>query len=348
VSIKVLVVNDSAFMRRVLISILEKDLQIEVVGYARNGIDAINKIKQLNPDVVTLDIGMPETDRLQTLQRIMAVKPIPIVMLSAHTTAGATQTLKALKLGAIDFVAKPEGRTDLASIEEELLRKLKIAARAKLNGHLDYKKLEGTKTIPKLRPVKPVKVIGIASSTGGPSALQTVLTGLSADLSARVVIAQHMPKGFTRAFSMRLNEQCALFIKEAKEGDRVEPGTVLIAPAGYQMLFEHSGMDTVVHITERSPIKTLYKPSADVMFSSLADVYGGNCLGVILTGMGNDGTEGLKKMKLCSATVLAQDQGSCIVYGMPRAAVEAGVVDKVVPLLDMSQVIEDVVKASHK
>jgi len=338
--IKVIVVDDSAFMRRVIISLLEEDPEIEVIGYARDGVDALKKISRLKPDVVTLDIEMPRMDGLETLQRLMADQPIPVIMLSAHTTAGARQTMEALELGAVDFVAKPEGGQGLELLQEELSHKIKVAARAKIN-KLSTSFLK-SKQIKDEKPVivsQPLKILAIGSSTGGPPALQAVLAQLPHNFPIGVVVAQHMPRGFTRHFASRLNEVCALEVKEAAKGDIIKSGKVLIAPAGYQMQFRRKGGTVTVDISEDSPIKTLYRPSVDVMFGSLADIYEGNCLAVILTGMGNDGTAGLKKMKERKATVLAQDKDSCVVYGMPKSAVEAGVVDKVVPLLDIGKTV---------
>ncbi len=338
-SIKLIVVDDSAFMRRVIISMLEDDPGIEVIGYARNGRDALEKISRLKPDVVTMDIEMPEMDGLETLQKLMSEEPVPVVMLSAHTVAGARQTMAALELGAVDFVAKPEGKQGMELLAEELPRKIKIAARAEINR--PSAALKGRPDTDK-RPVKifyPPKILAIGSSTGGPPALQTILTRLPVDFPIGIVAAQHMPRGFTGPFAARLNELCALEVKEAAEGDRIEPGRVLIAPAGYQMQFKRRGRTVVVKITADSPGSNLYKPSVDVMFESLANVYGGNCLAVILTGMGNDGTRGLQEIKARKAAVLAQDKDSCVVYGMPKSAVEAGVVDKIVPLSEMGETI---------
>lgn len=412
--IRVMVVDDSAFMRRVIISLLEKDPQIEIVGYARNGEDALAKVNRLNPDVLTMDVEMPKMNGLETLRKLMCSHPLPVVMLSSLTQAGAELTLQALEMGAVDFVAKPEGRTNMQLLGDELPRKVKIAAGVKVNrlytastpsvsgstsvtARSKTKATDGTATsapdstagttgdsttystvcstkvsltgktvtsetystgsisstadstfvsttdAPILRLKHPVEVVAIGTSTGGPPALQTVLKALPADFPAGVVIVQHMPRGFTGPLADRLNDLCALEVKEAAEGDRVRPGRVLIAPAGYQMQFVRRRSRIHVHLNEDSPVKTLFKPSVDVMLLSLLEFYQGRCLGVIMTGMGNDGLRGLQKLKTLDGAVLAQDKDTCAVYGMPRAAVEAGVVDKTVPLPQIGKEIVDLV-----
>lgn len=346
--IKVLVVDDSAFMRRVIISMLENDSEIDVIGYARDGQDALNKISKLKPDVITLDVEMPKMDGIETLKNIMCSNPLPVVMLSAHTRDGAHQTLQALELGAVDFVAKPEGIANMQALAGELPHKLKVAAGAEVTRKCTpLAPILEKKTDEKVISVsRPIEVVAIGTSTGGPTALQTVLTSLPHNLPVGVVVVQHMPKGFTGPLANRLNELSALEVKEAEEGDMIAPGKVLIAPAGYQMQFARKGAGVTVTLSENSPIKTLFKPSVDVMLLSLAKVYGGTCLGVILTGMGNDGTKGLKELKKLGATVLAQDKDSCVVYGMPRSAVEAGVVDKTVTLSEMGNEIVKLIKRS--
>lgn len=343
-TIKVMVVDDSAFMRRMIISILEKDPELEIVGYARNGEDAFNKIDKLKPDVLTLDVEMPIMNGIDTLKKIMCEKPLPVVMLSSLTVQGASLTLQALDIGAVDFVAKPEKRADLALLEEELQHKVKVAAKVKVKQKC-VKESIPKKTEPieekQITVSKKIELVAIGTSTGGPPALQTVLTALPADLKVGVVVAQHMPKGFTAPLAKRLNSICHIEVKEAAEGDIIKPGRVLIAPAGYQIEFKRKGKEVTVHLLTEAPIKTRFKPSVDVMFLSIAKVYGGNCLGVIMTGMGSDGTLGLKELKKLGATVLAQDESSCVVYGMPKSAVEAGVVDKIV---DLSSIDKEILK----
>ncbi|NLG33447.1 MAG: chemotaxis response regulator protein-glutamate methylesterase [Syntrophomonadaceae bacterium] len=346
-AIKVLVIDDSAFMRRVIVSILEKDPEIQVIGYARNGVEGLAKIEKLKPDVVTLDIEMPEMDGLETLKRIMSTNPLPVVMLSAHTTEGAFLTIRALELGALDFVGKPEGKNGIEMLSEELPRKIKVATIAKINRYVESTRWP-SKTVPKeqlvSRPSSPIEVVGIAASTGGPTALQKVLVSVPPGIMAGFVVVQHMPRGFTGPFANRLNELCRLEVKEACQNDEVRPGRVLIAPAGYQVEFNRTGTIVTINITEDQGKKSLYKPSADIMFRSLAKAYGNRSLAVILTGMGNDGTEGLKEIKAARSLVLAQDKSSCIVFGMPKSAIEAGVVDRVVPLSDMASTIVNLVQ----
>jgi two-component system chemotaxis response regulator CheB len=350
-AVKVLVIDDSAFMRRVIVSILERDPEIQVVGYARNGVEGLAKIEKLKPDVVTLDIEMPEMDGLETLKRIMSTNPLPVVMLSAHTTEGAFLTMRALELGALDFVGKPEGKNGIEMLSEELPRKIKVATVARINRNVELSRTP-SRMIPReqsiSRPSSPIEAVGIAASTGGPTALQKVLVSIPSGIMAGIVVVQHMPRGFTGPFANRLNELCRLEVKEASQNDEVRPGRVLIAPAGYQMEFKRTGAVVTVNITEDQGKKSLYKPSADIMFRSLAKAYGNRSLAVILTGMGNDGTEGLKEIKAARSLVLAQDKSSCIVFGMPKSASEAGVVDRVVPLSDMASTIVDLVQRESR
>ncbi|SMB82875.1 two-component system, chemotaxis family, response regulator CheB [Desulfonispora thiosulfatigenes DSM 11270] len=355
--IKVMVVDDSAFMRRIIISTLEKSNEIEIVGYARNGEDALNKIKIYKPDVITLDVEMPIMNGIETLEKLICENPLPVIMISSLTTEGASLTLHALELGAVDFVAKPEKREEMALLEEELVHKVKIAARVKVNKKCT---VPGTIKKPELSPEKikqdkinqdkkidvknKIEVVAIGTSTGGPPALQKLLLSLPKNFPVGIVIVQHMPKGFTGPLATRLNKLCEIDIKEAEEGDKIAPGKVLIAPAGYQIDFKRTGKEVIVNLKTVAPIQTRFKPSVDVMLLSLKKVYGGNCLGVILTGMGSDGTIGLTELKKLGATVLAQDEASSVVYGMPKSAVEAGVVDKILPLSQIAGEMQKIVR----
>ncbi|MDN5346727.1 MAG: two-component system, chemotaxis family, protein-glutamate methylesterase/glutaminase [Clostridia bacterium] len=338
--VKVFVVDDSAFMRRLITEILKTDPDLQVVGYARNGEEALEKIPRLRPQVVTLDVEMPGMDGLATLQALMAHHPVPVVMLSALTTAEAEATIKALELGAVDFVPKPARREDMNELARILPEKVKAAALVPVARLCQGQPCSGS--IPasfiSTRPGR-VEIVGIGTSTGGPSALQRVLTGLPGNLPAGVVIVQHMPPGFTGPLARRLNELSALEVREAGEGDVVRPGLALIAPAGRQMLLERRAGRVEVRLADEGGVPTPFKPSVDVLFLSVAREYGAGSLGVILTGMGNDGVRGLKAIKGRGGQVLAQDEASSIVYGMPRAAVEAGVVDKIVPLSQMASEI---------
>ncbi|MGI6552551.1 MAG: protein-glutamate methylesterase/protein-glutamine glutaminase [Bacillota bacterium] len=344
--VKVLVVDDSAYMRRVITAMLEKDPAIQVVGFARDGKDALEKIQRFKPDVITLDVEMPGMDGLETLQEIMGSNPLPVVMVSGLTAKGAQTTLKALELGAVDFVAKPEKRQDLILLAEELPAKVRMAAGVpaakiriprSLSPAVLYP-LPAAGTLP-----KDFEAIVIGTSTGGPAALAEIFKSLPKDLKAAVLIVQHMPPGFTRSLAQRLNDIGKLPCKEAEEGDPVLPGRALLAPAGWQMELARQNREVRVRLSSQSPLPTPFKPSMDVLCLSAARIYGPKVLAVILTGMGNDGVRGLRAVKNAAGYVLAQDEDSCIVYGMPRAAAEAGVVDKVVPLAKMGEEISSLI-----
>ncbi|MHB1419671.1 MAG: protein-glutamate methylesterase/protein-glutamine glutaminase [Bacillota bacterium] len=331
--IKVLVVDDSALMRQLIIKIIESDPAFEVVGYARDGQDALAKIIKLQPGVVTLDIEMPVMDGLATLAAIMERKPVPVVMLSSHTTRGAENSLRALELGAVDVVVKPE-LSRLNVMGQELLTKLKVAAGVSAE-KIRTRRYPDTVPLMVNRPVlfkSKVAVVAIGTSTGGPSALQEVITRLPGDFPAGVIVVQHMPPGFTGPLARRLNELSQIRVREAQEGDSIEPGLVLVAPAGRQMILERRGREVKVLLPEKTPLRTLFKPSVDVMMLSAAAVYGPACVGVILTGMGNDGVRGLKAIKDQKGRTIAEAEESCVVFGMPRAAIEAGLIDRILPL----------------
>lgn len=348
--VKVLVVDDSAFMRLVITRMLEDHQHITVVGSAKNGIEALDMIDELRPNVVTLDVEMPEMDGLQTLGVIMQKHPLPVVMLSALTTAGADATIKALELGAVDFVAKPKDRRDLGTLAKELPDKVILAAQVSPG------KMRRGFAIPQRDPGMAyphrvsdednhIQVVCIGTSTGGPAALHHILSSLPGNLPAGVIIVQHMPKGFTGPLAMRLNQVSPLLVEEAKENDLVLPGKALVAPAGMQLTLEEKAGGIVTRLGLEAPVKTLFKPSVDVTFLSVAKVYGSRSLAVILTGMGRDGVIGLKAIKEKKGLILAQDEDTCVVYGMPRAAVEAGLVDKIVSLDAMSREIINLVRS---
>ena len=329
--IRVLVVDDSALMRQIITDILNKDPEIKVVGGARDGLDALEKISWLKPDVVTLDVEMPRLDGLATLERLMSTHPVPVVMLSALTTRGAEITIRALELGAIEFVAKPSAVQEgaIGSLARELTQKVKDAAR------VDLKLLERPALQTPLAPPRPAgfapEIVAIGLSSGGPSALSYLLTQLPHPFPLGIVIAQHMPPGFTRYLAERLDSICPLRVREARDGDLIEPGLVLIAPAGYQLQVQRGYREGRVIVREPDP-GDIYKPSADILFTSVAEAYGRQVLALILTGMGSDGSLGLAKVKERGGFVIAEAPETCLIYGMPRAAVEAGVVDEVLPL----------------
>jgi two-component system chemotaxis response regulator CheB len=351
--IKVLVVDDSALMRRVIWGLLEQDPDIQVVGSAVDGQDAIERVHQLKPDVLTLDVEMPRLDGLQTLGYLMSESPVPCVMLSAYTPRGAETTLKALDYGATDFVLKPSGviSLDLERVKEELLAKIKVAKT------IDLKRLPfrpsrpaegpaGTSgqapnagQAPKRAPVKDRGgVVAIGTSTGGPRALAALLPALPADLPGPVLVVQHMSAGFTQTLAARLDRDCAIHVKEAEQGELLEAGTVYLAPGDWHMEVKREPAGVRVKLDQRPPVLGV-RPCVDLLFNSVAEAYGPKALGVVLTGMGRDGAKGLKAMKAMKARTLAQDEASSVVYGMPRAAYASGAVDKVLGLADMAKAI---------
>lgn len=324
-------------MRRVIWGLLEEDPEIEVVGSAVDGLDAIDKIAQLKPDVVTLDVEMPRLDGLQTLGYLMSESPVPCVMLSAYTPRGAETTLKALDFGATDFVQKPSGAIslNLERVKEELLTKVKVAK------GIDLKRLpfQGVVKAPALSAIAPKKrsvvdrgsVVAIGTSTGGPRALHSVIPALPEDLPVPVLVVQHMSAGFTRSLAERLDRESRLRVKEAEADEMLEPGVVYIAPGDFHMQVERLTAGVRIKLDQHPPVLGV-RPSVDILFASVAEAYGAKALGVVLTGMGRDGAKGLKAMKAKQAVTLAQDEASSVVYGMPRAAFAAGCVDRVLDL----------------
>lgn len=358
--IRVMVVDDSAFMRKVISDMLASDPNIEVTGTARNGLDALEKIRQQKPDLITLDVEMPQMGGLELLKRLMERNPIPVIMLSSLTKAGAEDTMRALSLGAVDFVPKPSGSIslDIKKIQQDLLNKVKIAAKvtpspfqAAISHQPALPKAEPAKTLPspevQVKPVLPKtsfattgsvkKIVAIGTSTGGPRALQEVLPKLPANLPAAILVVQHMPKGFTQSLAQRLNQQSNITIREAKEGDRLENGLALLAPGGLHMTLEKGG---IIGLNEEPPVLGV-RPAVDILFKSIAQNYGGEVVGVIMTGMGRDGTEGLTVLKDKGTKAIAEDKSTCVVYGMPKSVVDKGLADRVVPL---PQIANEIVK----
>jgi two-component system, chemotaxis family, protein-glutamate methylesterase/glutaminase len=362
--IKVVVVDDSAFMRKSLSIMLESDPQIKVVAVARDGKEGIEKIREFHPDLVTMDIEMPGMDGLTALGIIMKEMPLPVLMVSSLTTDGAKSTLDALNLGAVDFIPKELSfvSLDIVKIKEELISKVKQIVQSRSlqfrmqrvsavsRGVLQSAaggKGAGAASLPAAKGAWPVKkglrgvVLGI--STGGPFALLQIIPKLPKDFPLGIAIVQHMPPRFTRSMSERLDGLSQVRVKEAEDGDRMEPGLVLIAPGGEHMTFRANGTSVKVKISGE-PQNTLYKPCADVMMTSAVEAFSGPLLGVIMTGMGKDGLEGLKLIKQKGGYVLAQNEETCVVYGMPKAAVDAGLADLVLPLEDIPQAITRLVK----
>jgi two-component system chemotaxis response regulator CheB len=344
--IRVLIVDDSALMRQVLAQLLSKDRGIEVIGSAPDPFIAREKIKALNPDVITLDVEMPKMDGLTFLEKLMAGHPMPVVMVSSLTEAGCQTTLRALELGAVDFIAKPklDLREGMEAVAQDLIAKIKAAAMAKVGG----KGLGGrVKTEPLASRLLPpassamIKttdtIIAIGASTGGTEALRAVLEVLPPN-TPPIIVTQHMPERFTKTFADRLNQLCRISVKEAEDGDSVLPGHALIAPGSYHMTLVRSGARYSVRINQDPPVNR-HRPSVDVMFDSVARNAGANTIGVILTGMGGDGARGMLAMKQAGAYTIAQDEASCVVFGMPKEAIKLGGVDKILPLSEIPNAI---------
>jgi two-component system chemotaxis response regulator CheB len=323
--IRVLVVDDSAFMRRMVGALIDAAPEFTVAGYARNGVEAVEKVVELQPDVVTLDVEMPGMDGLEALQKIMAKRPTPVVMVSSLTQEGADITIKCLQMGAVDFVGKPSGSISLGieQIAPDLIEKLKTAAesgrpRSKARTNLQPAPLKA----------HPVECVFIGTSTGGPRALHSVLTKLPGNLGVPVVVVQHMPAGFTLALANRLNAESPLEIREAKTYDRLEPNQVLIAPGGFHT---EIGRGKIVRIVDTPPVNCV-RPAVDVTLDSLTEQYGAGLMGVLLTGMGRDGAASLKRVREKGGRTLVESEETCVVYGMPRAAVEIGAAEQIMPL----------------
>ena len=335
--IKVLVVDDSAMIRNILADGLQKDPMIEVVGKAADPYMARDKIVELKPDVITLDVEMPRMDGLEFLKKLMAQYPLPVIMVSALTERGKKITLEALEAGAVDFVTKP--KADVArGLDEmmiELRTKVKLAASANVS-HFKVARSEALKTlsVPKALAETTDKIIVIGASAGGTEAIKEVISRLPS-VSPGVVIVQHMPEGFTRLFADRLNSLSQMFVKEAADGDRVMPGVVLVAPGSYQMSVIRSGGFYRVKC-EKGEKVCGHCPSVEVLMRSAAVCAGANAVGIMLTGMGSDGAGGMKAMRDAGARTIAQSEETCVVFGMPRSAINAGGVEFVVSLNDIA------------
>jgi two-component system chemotaxis response regulator CheB len=335
--VRALVIDDSAFMRKALTIMLESDPGIQVVATARDGEEGIAKLTAHHPDVVTLDIEMPRMAGLATLEWIMKEHPVPVLMVSSQTRDGAEITLRALELGAADFVAKtPGGGLEILQIQEEVVRKaLAVASQWKRRVAVPL-----PATLPRAvgRRSRRVDIVAVGSSTGGPQALQALCSSLPSDFPCGLLVVQHMPPAFTGPLAQRLNGLSPLTVLEASQGTLVEAGTVLVAPGGSHMLLRRHGLEVRVELSEE-PRDLPHRPSVDVMFTSAAQVFGGRSLGVILTGMGNDGLQGCRALKAAGGRVLAQDEESSVVYGMPRAVAEADLADQIVPLAVIPETI---------
>lgn len=330
--IRVLVVDDSIFMRKIISGIIDSQQDMEVIATARDGREGLAKARDLQPDVITLDVEMPGLGGLEVLERLMHSDPRPVVMISSLTQENADTTLRALSLGAVDFVPKPSGSIslDLERAREEIWRKIRIAAAVPGEKFLRVptRRVRLQSTNGSARQGSLSRVVVVGTSTGGPAALNQVMGALPADLAAGVVIVQHMPPGFTRSLAEHLDRVSALTVREAQEGDRLEDGLCLVAPGGRHLEMGKTGK---VSLTE-SPPQHGVRPAVDVTLNSVAENWPGRSVAVIMTGMGMDGAQGAKRLKERGGVVIAQDEATCVVYGMSRVVVEMGVADRVVPL----------------
>lgn len=385
VVIRVLIVDDSAFMRKAIEIILEKDPEIKVVGQAGNGMDALDLIAKLDPDVITMDVEMPRMDGITAVRAIMSRSPKPVLMISSVTTEGAETTLRALEAGAMDFISKPASRVslDIVHLEQEIRDKIKAVSKrrppllrpAKSFTRQNPSEASCVKTGPsgrvasappvasryglssRVSTVSPSSpggtavsvvmkpsgrvlrdVVSIGVSTGGPPAVQKVLSALPKDFPVPILIAQHMPAAFTGPFARRLDNACEIAVKEAESGETLRPGVAYVSPGGRHICIEAKLSTMTIYVTDE-PKEALYKPSANVLHESVANAMGRRVLGVQLTGMGSDGLEGIRILKEKGGRALAQSDASCVVYGMPKAIVDAGLADEVVDLDDMAQAI---------
>ncbi|MFN3479057.1 MAG: chemotaxis response regulator protein-glutamate methylesterase [Thermodesulfovibrionales bacterium] len=341
--VKVLIVDDSAFMRNALGSMLSSDPEIEVIGKARDGIEAVELVEKLRPDIVTMDVEMPRMDGITALKHIMEKNPLPVIMVSSLTVEGAKVTLDALDLGAVDFI--PKNLSDLSiniiKIKEILIEKIKHIARKGLAKKQLRPVAPKAVEIPRSMPVRTtgerrINLVAIGTSTGGPKALQEIIPKLPKDFPTPIVIAQHMPPNFTGPFAERLNQQSQITVKEAEEGEPIKQGIAYVAPGrGHMRVKRVRGIETILSISENKD-EFIYRPSVDALMLSVAEFFPGRSLGVILTGMGNDGLKGLIELKKTGGRVFAQNEETCVVYGMPKAVVDAGIADKVLPVEEMA------------
>jgi len=347
--ISVLVVDDSTFMRNTITSLLEQDSEIKVVGTARDGQDALQKAEELDPDVMTLDVDLPRLDGLGVLQQLMKTTPMPVLMVSSLTQSGAESTLKALEYGALDFIPKTMS-SDRENFAAELQKKVRAIARRKTIIKLKYRRINQIQvTAPRPQPSQPADyvqtpcpgprdLVVIGVSTGGPPVVQKILSTLPADLPACILIAQHMPAAFTNPFAKRLDSVCQIGVTEAKDGDKFKCGHAYVCPGGKHIGIRMRGPLPEIFVAEE-PRDALYKPSANVLFETAGKAMGRRTLGVILTGMGSDGCEGSKVLREKGGCLMAQNEASCVVYGMPKAVVDNKLANLILDVDDIANSI---------
>ncbi len=353
--IRVLIVDDSGVMRKILSDIIQQDEELEVIETAANGIEAIEKVASFRPHVITMDVNMPKMNGILAVEHIMKSYPTPIVMISSVTQYGAEVTLKALELGAVDFIAKPSGdiSLDIESLREEIISKVKTASKIKVVRTVSksVRSMRGSTRALKLNarhisklyapsPTEGVSVVAIGSSTGGPQALNVILSALPIYFPCPILIVQHMPEKFTKELAKQLDQRTALKVVEAQDGDKIKTGMVYIAPGSHHMKVTPTG---IIRLSRGEKVNG-YRPSVDVLMSSVSEVYGKKAVAVLLTGMGSDGAQGLYKIKQAQGKTLVQDEQTCTVFGMPKAAIELGGVDYIVPLPLIARRLMDLVR----
>lgn len=338
--IRVMVVDDSALMRRIISDMLNEDSDLEVIGTARNGADMFTKLTGLKPDVVTLDVEMPQMNGMEALKEMKDRNlSIPVIMLSSVTKEGTVQTMECLAQGAFDFVSKPSGSIsiNIETVKNELVKKIKAACLDKKNEAV----IESFEPRVSCKHERRIEAVAIGTSTGGPKALHSVLVNLPGDLGVPVFVVQHMPLGFTKAFSERLDASCRLKVVEAQDGMNIEKNVVYVAQAGYHM---EVGRDKKIHLNSEPPLWGV-RPCVDKLFESAAKLYGSSLMSVVMTGMGRDGAKGTEIVHMCGGCTVAQDRDTSTIYGMPRAACETGKVQKVVALYDIAnEIVKEVQK----
>jgi two-component system, chemotaxis family, protein-glutamate methylesterase/glutaminase len=338
--VRVLVVDDSALMRKLIPKILERDSSIEVVGTAIDGNFALKKIEDLSPEVVTLDLEMPGLNGIDTLKEIMRRWRLPVIVVSSHSIAGASITLKALSLGAFDFVAKPQDVfARMPEVADELIRKIHAAAHSAGVQPQFLPSEAHAIHASKLQPVAPTHIIAIGVSTGGPNALEYVFSRLPAEFPGSILVVQHMPEGFTELFAKRLDGCCRIRVKEAQSGDLLVAGRALIAPGNRHLKVKKLPLGNVAVLAEDSPVNG-HRPSVDVLFHSVAAEFGSQATAVLMTGMGEDGAVGIGEVRASGGYTVAQSQETCVVYGMPKAAIERGYVMRIAHLQDLPSVLQ--------
>lgn len=332
-TIRVLIVDDSTFVRKMMHASLGQTSGITVVGEAKDGRDALNQIRKLRPHVVTLDVEMPVMNGIEVLEHVVGKVPVGFVMVSSLTKRGAQITLECLRKGAFDFICKPRsgGIDSVPHFRNDLIQKVIAAAAARHRARPSLALVGGASAAPKLPPSEARGwLVGIGVSCGGPQTLHELLPAFPSEF-APIVVTQHMPEGFTRSFASNLNAVCSMNVREAGDGDRIEPGTIYIAPGSHHLKVRRRGTELYAQL-DGGPLVSGHRPAADVMFASIAKACGKFAVGVVLTGMGSDGAAGIQEMKRAGAVTIAQDEATSIVYGMPKVAAQTGCIDKVLPL----------------